>query len=734
MLIQRRATTNVDQGIRCVVSSGCAYNGHFGNSTPTAPLGIAISKGHSEMAELLLEQLNGEMTLSTSQLAWSLLIACDRGHDEIAWRLLDAGADVHAADSKGLELTCRPTTLLSALIQRQRGKTNMDLCEALISKGARLDYAWLEAVRSNNYDFVTFLLNCDDSLKESHAGLYKTAFGCAIENGAVEMAQHLLDLGVVHAGNPSSIRNAKMVRFLHQNQLLSGILRANGSTIFCNAVRKRRKSLIRELMAHDEDIDFNQGTECVGPYSRPLVPLDTAIRFGKAKLIAYLLKRGAKFGRLTLRRAVKHERRKMILDVLLLNIPDTWGPCDIEPRDRPVGMCHNDLDDPPALITAAIEGYSSILRTLLYAVNWGPKRIGKALTAAILFDKIDLVKDLRHAGASLDEEWARCTSEEPIVSALAAAVETQRVGLTVQLIDARADVNKPASDNGAPTALQQAAKIGHWKLVDILLEAGAEVNAAPSPFYGATALQYAAIGGYLEIAHTLLRAGANVNAEGAEEDGRTALEGAAEHGRLEMVHLILESGARLKGIYTEQYLNSVKFAKENGHNAVARFLESVRATRTEPIDSDDDDDYFSRSNDSVGLGGLEGEQANQEQPIRQTTFLPARASTDEIMASSEQQELFEGMTIDRADSASCVHLLSVESGIMGEVTNGDSHEEFLAVEDNFMDEGAGCWESSFTRDSAQSNASNLEFAGVDGLLTTDSQVEWESWLELDHFV
>jgi len=744
MLIRKGAAINVDQKMNCVLSSGCADTGdrfHLGETTPTPPLGVAISEGHLEMAELLLKQLDGKMKLSNSQFAWSLLIACDRGHDEIAWRLLDAGADVHAADSRGVELTCKPTTLLSALIQRPLGKINMDLCNALISKGARLDYAWLEATRSNNYDFVTFLLSRDDSLKGSHAGGNKTALGCAIENGEIKMAQHLLDLGVVHAGSPSSIGSAKMVQFLHRAELLSDILRANGSTIFCHAVRKRRKSLVKELMAHDEDIDFNQETECIEKYSDPLVPLDDAICSGNTELIDYLLKRGATFGRLTLRRAVEHERRKDILDVLLLSIPNTWGPCDIEPEDKPVGGFHDDLNNPPALIRAASDGYSSILRTLLPVVNWGPKRIGQALTATILYDQVELVEVLLRAGASLEEEWACGDATQPSISALAAAVETKRVGLAKELIGAGADVNKPASNIWTRTALQKAAEIGHLKLVDILLEAEAEVNAPPAPIMGATALQCAAIGGYLEIARRLLRAGANVNAEGSEEDeneedekGRTALEGAAEHGRLEMVHLLLESGARLKGIYTSQYLNSVELARENGHNAVARLLESVRSTRAEQAELDADDDYFMSSDESISSDDSESEQIDEEQSIPQTTLLPIGVSTDESMASSERQEPSERMAIDQTDSVSCAHLLSGENDIMGEVTNGGSHEEFLTPDDSFMDEHVGFWESSLRRNEAQNIASNLEFAGVDGLLTTDAEVEWESWMELDRWV
>ncbi|KAF2135463.1 uncharacterized protein K452DRAFT_239329 [Aplosporella prunicola CBS 121167] len=136
------------------------------------------------------------------------------------------------------------------------------------------------------------------------------------------------------------------------------------------------------------------------------------------------------------------------------------------------------------------------------------------------------------------------------------------------------EVNLPATTPYSRTALQQAAESGNVDIVNRLLQAGADVNQAPADWAGVTALQAAAIGGFLGIASKLLELGADVNACGAENDGRTALEGAAEHGRIDMVQLLLNAGADVSGtpFGTKQYENAVKFAKEQGYDAVARLL------------------------------------------------------------------------------------------------------------------------------------------------------------------
>ncbi|KAK4166975.1 ankyrin repeat-containing domain protein [Cladorrhinum sp. PSN259] len=636
------------------------------------PLAVALCRGHVDVAQVLLEQADIEINdHSGKHSVRPLLMACDRGYTDVAIKLLDAGADVCAADASGLALGCSCcTTLLSTMSRQEHGKINMDLYERLISNGARLDYALLEAVRWNNHELVKFLLNRGDCSSVSDPSLVQTALGCAIEEGLVDMAELLYHAGIVDVGSPSRIGNVGMARFLHRIELLPGILRANGQMIFANAIDGASWCLLKELIYCGDEIDLSQ------QHSEPEfpMPLDMAIRSGILELISYLLSRGAKFGVHTLRLAVDQETED-VLDALLSDLPPNWGHRDIESGYAPFATVYLSGTEPPALMRAAELGKRSVLRKLLRAVDWGPQWAGEALTAAIYYGSYHLVEDLRRAGASLEEEWIGVSGSPELLSPLSAAVDQENVELVMYLIKAGANINKPAEGVfGGRTALQQAAENGHLKLVDILLDANADVNATPSSMYGATALQCAAIGGYLEIAQKLLHAGADVNAEGCEEDGRTALEGAAEHGRLEMVHLLLTSGAGITGFYNAQYIQALEFARENGHNAVAKLLESARLSQTKRQDGKDNDGYLAGpqpriigEDSALTSDELACEQEDEERDGSGAISPPTLAPMREFGMFSESQALQETIEGEQAAMASGEDFLlfgNYESDIM----------------------------------------------------------------------
>ncbi|KAG9237982.1 hypothetical protein BJ875DRAFT_480792 [Amylocarpus encephaloides] len=112
-----------------------------------------------------------------------------------------------------------------------------------------------------------------------------------------------------------------------------------------------------------------------------------------------------------------------------------------------------------------------------------------------------------------------------------------------RLLDAKADVNTPASEHGR-TALQAAAGGGHLEVVQRLLDAKADVNATPAIFHGRTTLQAAAGGGHLEVVQRLLDAKADVNTP-ASEHRRTALQAATDSGHLEVAQRLIDAKADL---------------------------------------------------------------------------------------------------------------------------------------------------------------------------------------------
>lgn len=160
-------------------------------------------------------------------------------------------------------------------------------------------------------------------------------------------------------------------------------------------------------------------------------------------------------------------------------------------------------------------------------------------------------------------------------TALLAAIGTNNIQKVQLLIDIGADVNWPATRGVKRTPLQNAAEKGNFRIAQYLIDSGALVNAQPARSGGATALQLAVFRGFIGIAELLLEHGAEVNAPGAKFDGRTALEGAAEHGRIDMLRLLFNAGANFHG---SEYERAMQLAKENGHMATRRYLETLSKT------------------------------------------------------------------------------------------------------------------------------------------------------------
>ncbi len=159
-------------------------------------------------------------------------------------------------------------------------------------------------------------------------------------------------------------------------------------------------------------------------------------------------------------------------------------------------------------------------------------------------------------------------------TALLVAIGARQLDKVRLLIDKGADINARPTRGVKRTALQKAAEVGAYKILEYLINLGTDINAPAAGTGGATALQFAAVHGFVGIADRLLREGADPNAPAALLDGRTALEGAAEHGRLDMVQLLRNFGARIDGPHRSQYEQALCRASDNGHFAVVDLLKS----------------------------------------------------------------------------------------------------------------------------------------------------------------
>ena len=198
------------------------------------------------------------------------------------------------------------------------------------------------------------------------------------------------------------------------------------------------------------------------------------------------------------------------------------------------------------------------------------------------------------------------------VTALLAAIGTQRIATVELFLRYGAEVNFPTRGRIKRTPLQRAAEVGSLELVELLINHGANVNAPAAERSGGTALQLAAIQGYIPIASKLLNFKADINAPASKVNGRTALEGAAEHGRLDMVYFLLSAGAGSRPGDETQIANAIAFARDNWHIPICELLESRlpsrQGSRLELLadNSNGDPTNFNLDDDLFSLVDLEG--------------------------------------------------------------------------------------------------------------------------------
>lgn len=139
-------------------------------------------------------------------------------------------------------------------------------------------------------------------------------------------------------------------------------------------------------------------------------------------------------------------------------------------------------------------------------------------------------------------------------------------------------------------ALTIAVQAGDLDLVSLLLENGADINKGQSSGAEFTALQLAVGKGYINIVKCLIDHNANINAERQPASKYvtlghgTPLEEAARWGRLDILHLLLESGVSTLGYHRVQYVLSIIYAKQSGHQAVVQALYNHRSWSTKDQD------------------------------------------------------------------------------------------------------------------------------------------------------
>ncbi|KAI0531541.1 hypothetical protein GGR58DRAFT_493328 [Xylaria digitata] len=157
------------------------------------------------------------------------------------------------------------------------------------------------------------------------------------------------------------------------------------------------------------------------------------------------------------------------------------------------------------------------------------------LTKAIMEERLAIAKRLLNRGANVNYP-AYERDSTPLV--LACGGENIPIQFIEDLINLRADINPPTTDEYRPTALHTAVKYGKLNVTTLLLKHGADINMgckyrSGKPYI--TPLDQAAIYGRLDIVHLLRGLGAKSHFQ-----GRTGVDGAISYARSWGYHAIVE--------------------------------------------------------------------------------------------------------------------------------------------------------------------------------------------------
>ena len=524
---------------------------------------IACRSGNLKTLKMLLREKAELVNWSfrsalTGHREYPLAVAIKCGHTQFAQALIDAGADVDAADHDG------ETPLHIAARKSCTGDFEM-----LIRAGANSNNVLRTAVREGNTELLEYLVNTHLSGLELNDALCQAA-----EQGQVQCLERLIKAGANDL-NCALYAAAK----LSQTQSFQFLIKAGANdlngALYAAALQENLKS-------RDDLIQLGADLSKV---------LLTAAREGSRQYLSYLIDstniNTTDSDGQTLLHITAANGHSNCLEVLL--------------ETRGVNVNATDMNGETALHLAVYNGHVECLKQLMEKGVSVNATNNKGETALHIATKISL-REGRQQWAAMGKDFseiltsgrkaehytikkdndAGCLKElidnrgvninvadnDGITPLMIAALWGKRTSLE-WLLEAHADTNTTAKCSS--TALIIAASWGRTECLKVLLAKKADINACMITI-GATSLHLATTNGHTESVKVLMAAeGVKVNKKRA--DGWTALRLAACLGYSEIIEALLTAEGILVNDKTERYgLTALHLAVQFGRTAAVRAL------------------------------------------------------------------------------------------------------------------------------------------------------------------
>ncbi len=490
------------------------------------PLHLAVANEDQSMVETLLScgchtedrDVDGDTPL---------IAACHAGLADIVSNMIAARADVNATGYNGNTSLHHAVSEDYISIVQQLLSADVD---TTVENNDSYTAAML-AVESGHVECLHLLLLYDSTCTgKTRTG--QTVLHLAALNGAAQMVdiilefnEHLLD-AVDSMGNSSLVTAAKLgheqfvVELLKHNPNCALVGEQERNVLHWTAERGLTQSILSAcelLVVNSEDFkDVVDSQDCLGNTSVIL-----AAQNKNEGCLEGLLQAGCntkirgEFGRNLLHWVAIHGCTRQTLELVLAS------GVDINAKD--------DEYNTALVLAAANRNYEVIGTTLDKYPDCDVNVKGSEGKTVLhwLALRGNLTMLLRLLNVNSCDMNQR---DEDGKTALLICAENKRVQCFTELIDRGADVN--LSDSSRVTPLHYMAEAGLQYCVDQALRAGAHMDTREEAG-GSTALTQAARGGHVKVMRMLLDAQCDVTL--AEEDGKTALWYAAQQGLVDMV-------------------------------------------------------------------------------------------------------------------------------------------------------------------------------------------------------